>query len=287
MVHITLRFHSPPCQPAPSAPPPSPSASSPCPSTSTRPPSPRRACRSTCCTRSAAAGSSSSTSAPRTTTKSSTATTPSKATSSRRISTSSCRTEELKALEEKATGMIDVIEFVPLAKVDREYLEKVYYLGPDKGGDRAYRLLAAALKETGTRRARPVRRARTAAPRPASAAQWRARDGAAALRRRSAPDDRGHRSRGRREADASSRSPSSSSSRRRNENFEPTKYKDTVRERVLETIQRKVEGQDITPTMRRTTRRQDHRPHGGAQGEPRATKPASGQGRAEAGPKAS
>ncbi|MFL5249441.1 MAG: Ku protein, partial [Myxococcales bacterium] len=57
--------------------------------------------------------------------------------------------EELKALEEKATGTIDVVEFVPLAGVDREYLEKVYYLGPDKGGDRAYRLLAAALKETG------------------------------------------------------------------------------------------------------------------------------------------
>jgi len=31
-----------------------------------------------------------------------------------------------------------------------------------------------------------------------------------------------------------------------NESFEPTKYKDTVRERVLETIQRKVDGQDIT-----------------------------------------
>jgi DNA end-binding protein Ku len=31
-----------------------------------------------------------------------------------------------------------------------------------------------------------------------------------------------------------------------NESFEPAKYKDTVRERVLETIQRKVEGQDIT-----------------------------------------
>jgi DNA end-binding protein Ku len=31
-----------------------------------------------------------------------------------------------------------------------------------------------------------------------------------------------------------------------NEEFEPTKYKDTVRERMLETIQRKVEGQDIT-----------------------------------------
>src|SRR5918999_6542073 len=57
--------------------------------------------------------------------------------------------EELKALDEKATGMIEVVEFVPLEKVDREYVDKVYYLGPDKGGDRAYRLLAAAMKETG------------------------------------------------------------------------------------------------------------------------------------------
>ena len=31
-----------------------------------------------------------------------------------------------------------------------------------------------------------------------------------------------------------------------NEKFEPEKYKDTVRERVLETIQQKIEGQDIT-----------------------------------------
>ncbi|MFL5573817.1 MAG: Ku protein, partial [Gemmatimonadaceae bacterium] len=57
--------------------------------------------------------------------------------------------EELKALEEKATSTIDVVEFVPLSGVDREYLEKVYYLGPDKGGDRAYRLLSEALKDTG------------------------------------------------------------------------------------------------------------------------------------------
>src|SRR3954453_2628076 len=58
-------------------------------------------------------------------------------------------TEEVKALEEKATGTIDVVEFVPLAKVDREYLDKCYYLAPDKGGDRAYRLLTAALLDTG------------------------------------------------------------------------------------------------------------------------------------------
>jgi DNA end-binding protein Ku len=56
--------------------------------------------------------------------------------------------EEVKALEEKATNSIDINEFVPLAEVDRIYLEKVYYLGPDKGGDRAYRLLGEALKET-------------------------------------------------------------------------------------------------------------------------------------------
>jgi DNA end-binding protein Ku len=56
--------------------------------------------------------------------------------------------EEVKALEEKATNSIDINEFVPLAEVERIYLEKVYYLGPDKGGDRAYRLLGEALKET-------------------------------------------------------------------------------------------------------------------------------------------
>jgi DNA end-binding protein Ku len=45
--------------------------------------------------------------------------------------------EEIKALDEKATNTIDIGEFVPLAAVDRIYLEKVYYLGPGKGGERA------------------------------------------------------------------------------------------------------------------------------------------------------
>jgi DNA end-binding protein Ku len=57
--------------------------------------------------------------------------------------------EEIKALDEKATNTIDIVEFVPLAAVDRIYLEKVYYLGAGKGGDRAYRLLVAALADTG------------------------------------------------------------------------------------------------------------------------------------------
>src|SRR6185503_16806572 len=57
--------------------------------------------------------------------------------------------EEIKALDEKATNAIDIAEFVPLARIDRIYLEKVYYLGPDKGGERAYGLLAKALETTG------------------------------------------------------------------------------------------------------------------------------------------
>ncbi|MEM7253323.1 MAG: Ku protein [Pseudomonadota bacterium] len=57
--------------------------------------------------------------------------------------------EELKALEEKSTQSIEIAEFVPAEKVERLYLDKVYYLGPDKGGARPYRLLSAALEQTG------------------------------------------------------------------------------------------------------------------------------------------
>jgi DNA end-binding protein Ku len=56
--------------------------------------------------------------------------------------------EELKTMEEKSTGAIDIGEFVPAKQVDRLWLEKAYFLGPDKGGERAYKLLAAALKAT-------------------------------------------------------------------------------------------------------------------------------------------
>ena len=153
--------------------------------------------------------------------------------------------EEIKALDEKATNAIDIAEFVPLATVDRIYLEKVYYLGPDKGGDRAYRLLAAALEDTGRAAlgqyssrgkqylvlVRPMRdvlvmeqlhyhgelRSADEVPRPDSVVK----DGELALARQlieqSAVDE-----------------------------FLPEKYRDTVRDRVLEAIQRKVDGQEIT-----------------------------------------
>ncbi len=57
--------------------------------------------------------------------------------------------EELKKLEAEKSSSIDIVEFVPLASVDLIQVEKTYYLGPDKGGDKAYALLSAAMLETG------------------------------------------------------------------------------------------------------------------------------------------
>ena len=56
--------------------------------------------------------------------------------------------DELKKLEGEASQIIDIAEFVPLAQVDPIYFEKTYYLGPDKGGAKAYRLLCEAMVQT-------------------------------------------------------------------------------------------------------------------------------------------
>jgi len=57
--------------------------------------------------------------------------------------------DELKALEGEASKIIDIAEFVPLSEVDPIYFEKTYYLGPDKGGEKAYRLLSDAMEKAG------------------------------------------------------------------------------------------------------------------------------------------
>jgi len=57
--------------------------------------------------------------------------------------------DEIKAMAEEASKTIEITEFVPLAKVDPIYFEGAYYLGPDKGGDKAYRLLSEAMRQTG------------------------------------------------------------------------------------------------------------------------------------------
>lgn len=52
---------------------------------------------------------------------------------------------ELKALDAVANDAIELSEFVPAAAVDPIFVDRTYYLGPAKGGDRPYRLLHDAL----------------------------------------------------------------------------------------------------------------------------------------------
>jgi DNA end-binding protein Ku len=56
--------------------------------------------------------------------------------------------EELDALESAKTNSLEIIEFVPAETVDWIYISRTYYLGPDKGGDKAYRLLSEAMDRT-------------------------------------------------------------------------------------------------------------------------------------------
>lgn len=54
--------------------------------------------------------------------------------------------DELKSMEAARTGALELQEIVPADSVDFLYIEKTYFIGPDKGGDRAYRLLSEALE---------------------------------------------------------------------------------------------------------------------------------------------
>ncbi len=153
--------------------------------------------------------------------------------------------EELKTLEEKATSTIDIAEFVPLAKVDREYLDKVYFLGPDKGGDRAYRLLAEALLQTG----------RAALGQYAARGQQhlvllRPRDGVLVMEQLHYADEL--RSVKEVPVGEGEIKPVELTLAKQlieqtaSDEFHPERYRDTVRERVLEAINKKVDGQEIT-----------------------------------------
>jgi DNA end-binding protein Ku len=56
--------------------------------------------------------------------------------------------EELDSLEADANRNIELKQFVPLESVDPIYFEDSYYLGADKGGEKPYRLLVNALQKT-------------------------------------------------------------------------------------------------------------------------------------------
>ncbi len=57
--------------------------------------------------------------------------------------------DELKKLEAEKSNSIEIVEFVPLDRFDLVQVERSYYLGPDKGGDKAYQLLGESMKKAG------------------------------------------------------------------------------------------------------------------------------------------
>jgi DNA end-binding protein Ku len=57
--------------------------------------------------------------------------------------------DELDALDPKATKTIDIEEFADLDEIDPMYYDHSYYLAPTAGGAKAYRLLLDAMRESG------------------------------------------------------------------------------------------------------------------------------------------
>lgn len=57
--------------------------------------------------------------------------------------------EELDALAPEKSREINLRRFVPLDDIDPLYFERVYFLIPEEGAQKAYRLLAAAMQDTG------------------------------------------------------------------------------------------------------------------------------------------
>src|SRR5215213_4122364 len=56
--------------------------------------------------------------------------------------------DELADLEPQRSRAIEIQDFVDLDDIDPIYFEQPYYLGPDKGAERAYALLVQAMKES-------------------------------------------------------------------------------------------------------------------------------------------
>jgi DNA end-binding protein Ku len=154
--------------------------------------------------------------------------------------------EELKSLEGEASKIIDIAEFVPLQSVDPIYFEKTYYLGPDKGGDKAYRLLADAMEKGGrVALAKFVMRGKESLVliRPAQGGLMlhtmyfadEVRDFSEIDRGQSAKIKSGELDLALQLIDGLA-----------NDEFRPEQYQDEYRNRVLELINQKVEGKEVT-----------------------------------------
>ncbi len=152
--------------------------------------------------------------------------------------------EELKAMEEAGTHAIEIDEFVPAASVDPVYYDKAYYLGPDTRGAKPYALLAESMRQTGQTAV-----GRYAARGKQYIVQLRAVDGGIVMQQLLyAPEVRPIGEVEIEQApvkDAELNLAKQLIAQISSDSFDPTKYKDDVKERVEAAIQQKVEGQEI------------------------------------------
>ncbi|MDR0268318.1 Ku protein [Paenibacillus sp.] len=57
--------------------------------------------------------------------------------------------EELEQISEQANKNITILDFVDLSEIDPIYFQKTYYLAPDQAGGNAYQLLKEAMRQSG------------------------------------------------------------------------------------------------------------------------------------------
>jgi len=163
--------------------------------------------------------------------------------------------DELKNLEGEASQSIDIAEFVPLDQVDPIYFEKTYYLGPDKGGDKAYRLLFDAMNKT-----QRVALAKFVMRGKESLVLVRPSKGGLMLHTMYFADEVRDFSEIEKGEGAAVKSGELDLALRliqelTGEKFEPERYHDDYRERVLAAVEQKVEGKEVTaigPQVQRT-----------------------------------
>jgi DNA end-binding protein Ku len=156
--------------------------------------------------------------------------------------------EELEALEPQKTRTIDIEDFVDLEQIDPIYYDHPYYLAPDTGATKAYRLLVDAMEDSGK-----VAVARVVLRSKEHLVAIRPRDGALAMETMLFADEviaadsleelaaaDGDVQTSDRELAMANQLIDSLAS-----DFEPEKYRDEYRERVLDLIERKAQGETI------------------------------------------
>jgi DNA end-binding protein Ku len=155
--------------------------------------------------------------------------------------------EELEALDPKATRTIDIEEFVDLVDIDPIYYDHSYYLAPAAGGAKPYRLLVDAMREAekvGIGRVVLRSKQQLCALRPTGEVLTLSTmlfgDEVLEPDRLDELDAVGEAEATRRELTMAQQLIDSLSA-----DFEPSKYHDEYRERVLDLIERKAAGEEI------------------------------------------